>query len=48
MFNDTSNDIENDNLYIAVGCTLTSGATLPLNSTFGDYSYIVQSKYKDA
>jgi len=48
MFNDTSNDIENDNLYIAVGCTLTSGATLPINSTFGDYSYIVQSKYKDA
>lgn len=47
-FNDTTNTIENDNLYIAVGCTLTSGATLPINSTFGDYSYLIQAKYKDA
>lgn len=48
MFNDTTNTIENDNLYIAIGATLTSGATLPANSVFGDYSYLIQAKYKDA
>lgn len=47
-FNDTTNTIENDNLYICVGATLTSGATLPINSFFGDYSYLIQAKYKDA
>lgn len=48
MFNDSNNTIENDNLYIAIGATLTSGATLPINTLFGDYSFIVQSKFKDA
>lgn len=48
MFNDTTNTIENDNLYICVGATIASGATLPVGTTFGDFSYLIQCKYKDA
>lgn len=46
--NDGGATIENDNLYIAIGATLTNGVTLPLNITLGHYDYLVQAKYKDA
>lgn len=48
MFNDTMNTVENDNLYIAIGATLTSGSTLPVGTAFGYYDYLIQCKYKDA
>lgn len=48
LFNDTSNTIENDNLYMAVGATLTNGSVLPIATLFGEFSYLIQAKYKDA
>lgn len=49
LFNDgASSLVENDNLYLAIGATLTNGTTLPINTPFGFYDCLVQAKYKDA
>lgn len=48
LINDGGTTVQNDNLYIAVGATLTNGATLPPATTFGHYDYLIQAKYKDA
>lgn len=47
LFNDAGTTIENDNLYLAIGSTLTSGNTLPVTTLFGDFSYLIQAKFKD-
>lgn len=48
LINDGGQTIENDNLYIAIGATLTNGVTLPIATTLGQYDYLIQAKYKDA
>ena len=33
---------------MAVGATLTNGSVLPIATLFGEFSYLIQAKYKDA
>ena len=46
IFNDNNINPTNDNLYIAIGATQTTGATAAVN--YGQYSYVVDMAYKDA
>lgn len=46
IFNDNNILPTNDNLYIAIGATQTSGGTAAVN--YGQYTYLVDMAYKDA
>lgn len=46
IYNDNNSLLTNDNLYMAIGATQTTGATADVN--YGSYSIIVDMSYKDA
>lgn len=48
IYNDNFGTIQNDTLFLSIACTLSDGTTLPLTTTFGTYSYVVEASFKDA
>ena len=47
MYEDALSQVNNDNLWLAIGATQTDGTSLG-SSVIGNYQFISEIKYKDA